>query len=34
LATDRCRTERPLMRQVGPGHLAACHLRDGPVVPE
>ncbi len=31
-AEARCRTERPLMRQVGGGHLAACHLREGPVV--
>jgi peptide/nickel transport system ATP-binding protein len=29
---DRCRTEMPVMRQVGPGHLAACHLREGPPV--
>jgi peptide/nickel transport system ATP-binding protein len=25
----RCRVETPAMRQVGPGHIAACHLRDG-----
>ncbi len=31
-AEARCKSERPLMRQVGAGHLAACHLRDGPVV--
>ena len=25
----RCRVETPLMREVAPGHIAACHLRDG-----
>jgi peptide/nickel transport system ATP-binding protein len=25
-AFDRCRTEEPRLRPVGPGHLAACHL--------
>jgi peptide/nickel transport system ATP-binding protein len=25
LAVDRCRTEAPPLRPVGPGHLAACH---------
>src|SRR5262249_60697847 len=25
LAVDRCRTEVPLLRPVGPGRLAACH---------
>ncbi len=25
-AFDRCRTEEPVPRQVGPGHIAACHL--------
>ena len=30
-AFDRCKAERPAMREVGPGHFAACHLRDGPV---
>ena len=29
-----CRTERPPMREVAPGHRAACHLRAGPVVEE
>jgi oligopeptide transport system ATP-binding protein len=24
----RCRTEAPLLREVGSGHLAACHLND------
>ncbi|HKO66987.1 MAG TPA: oligopeptide/dipeptide ABC transporter ATP-binding protein, partial [Burkholderiaceae bacterium] len=28
---DRCRIEEPLMREVRPGHWAACHLRE-PVV--
>jgi len=26
LAFDRCRVERPVLRVVGPGHTAACHL--------
>ncbi|WP_026873678.1 ABC transporter ATP-binding protein [Inquilinus limosus] len=26
MATDRCRTERPALRPVAPGHQAACHL--------
>ena len=26
-AVDRCRTEVPALREVEPGHLAACHLR-------
>ncbi len=30
-AEARCRSEQPLMRQVGHGHLAACHLHQGPV---
>jgi peptide/nickel transport system ATP-binding protein len=28
-AEARCRIETPLMREVAPGHVAACHLRDG-----
>ena len=28
-AEARCRTEVPLMREVQPGHFAACHLRPG-----
>ena len=32
VAEARCRTERPLMREVAPGHIAACHLRPGRVV--
>jgi oligopeptide/dipeptide ABC transporter ATP-binding protein len=31
-AEPRCRVETPLMREVAPGHLAACHLRHGPAV--
>jgi peptide/nickel transport system ATP-binding protein len=27
-AFDRCRVEEPKLREVLPGHLAACHLRD------
>jgi peptide/nickel transport system ATP-binding protein len=28
-AVGRCRSETPAMRRTGPGHLAACHLREG-----
>ena len=28
-AFDRCRAEEPLLKEVLPGHFAACHLRDG-----
>ena len=28
-AFDRCRTEVPAMKEVAPGHFAACHLREG-----
>jgi oligopeptide/dipeptide ABC transporter ATP-binding protein len=31
-AEARCRTETPPMREVGPGHFAACHLRSGRAV--
>jgi oligopeptide/dipeptide ABC transporter ATP-binding protein len=31
-AEQRCRVETPLMREVAPGHIAACHLRNGPAV--
>jgi oligopeptide/dipeptide ABC transporter ATP-binding protein len=31
-AEARCRVEAPQMREVAPGHYAACHLRDGKVV--
>lgn len=27
-ATDRCRKEMPLLRQVAPGHFCACHLEE------
>src|SRR5947208_15821208 len=27
-AFDRCRVEEPLLKEVMPGHFAACHLRD------
>ncbi len=30
-AFDRCKAERPAMRETKPGHFAACHLRDGPI---
>ena len=26
VAEARCRTEKPVLREVGPGHFAACHL--------
>ncbi len=29
-AFDRCSVEEPKMREVTPGHLAACHLREAP----
>ena len=28
-ATDRCRKEMPMLRQVAPGHFCACHLEEG-----
>jgi oligopeptide/dipeptide ABC transporter ATP-binding protein len=28
-AEARCRTEVPAMKQIAPGHFAACHLREG-----
>ena len=28
---DRCRTEPPPLREVGPGHLAACHFAEDPM---
>ncbi len=31
LAIDRCRVEVPVMKEVAPGHFAACHLREGRV---
>ena len=30
-AFDRCRVEEPLLKEVMPGHFAACHLRDAQV---
>jgi ABC-type antimicrobial peptide transport system ATPase subunit len=27
-AHDRCKAEEPALREVEPGHLAACHLND------
>ncbi|UYN95400.1 MAG: dipeptide ABC transporter ATP-binding protein [Enhydrobacter sp.] len=30
-AMPRCRREAPALREVAPGHLAACHLHDGGV---
>ncbi|HOB87830.1 MAG TPA: ABC transporter ATP-binding protein [Bacillota bacterium] len=29
LAGERCREEKPLLREVSPGHLVACHLAEG-----
>ena len=29
LAFDRCRIDVPAMKEVAPGHFAACHLREG-----
>ncbi len=31
-AIERCRIETPLLRRVGTGHLAACHLAGGEIV--
>ena len=31
-AEARCRTEVPVMKEVVPGHFAACHLREGKTV--
>ncbi|WP_315831686.1 ABC transporter ATP-binding protein [Bradyrhizobium prioriisuperbiae] len=30
LAFDRCRIEKPKLREIAPGHRAACHLHDTP----
>jgi peptide/nickel transport system ATP-binding protein len=27
-ATQRCRTDAPALREIAPGHIAACHLND------
>ncbi|MCV2219111.1 ABC transporter ATP-binding protein [Thauera sp. Sel9] len=32
-AFARCREERPVLREISPGHRAACHLHDGPSAP-
>jgi oligopeptide/dipeptide ABC transporter ATP-binding protein len=32
LAVERCRVETPPMKEVAPGHFAACHFRDGTLV--
>ena len=29
LAFDRCRIERPALKEIAPGHRSACHLNDG-----
>jgi oligopeptide/dipeptide ABC transporter ATP-binding protein len=28
-AMERCKLERPVLREVAPGHISACHLNDG-----
>jgi len=28
MAMDRCRVERPLLKEIAPGHKSACHLND------
>ena len=28
-ASARCREERPVLREIAPGRLSACHLNDG-----
>jgi oligopeptide/dipeptide ABC transporter ATP-binding protein len=28
IAIDRCKTEEPPLREITPGHFAACHLSD------
>ncbi len=30
-AFERCRAEKPELREIAPGHLAACHLHETPV---
>ena len=27
-AMERCKVERPVLRQIGAGHRSACHLND------
>lgn len=34
LAVDRCRTERPTSRAIGPGRLVACHFAETLAAPE
>jgi oligopeptide/dipeptide ABC transporter ATP-binding protein len=29
-AFERCRIERPALREIAPGHVSACHLNDAP----
>ena len=29
-AFERCRAEKPMLREIAPGHLAACHLHEVP----
>jgi oligopeptide/dipeptide ABC transporter ATP-binding protein len=29
-AFERCRIERPVLREIAPGHVSACHLNDAP----
>ncbi|KUL97156.1 peptide ABC transporter ATP-binding protein [Bosea sp. WAO] len=31
MAGPRCKAERPVLKQIAPGHVAACHLHDGGV---
>ena len=33
IAVDRCRTDRPAVRDLGGGHLAACHLAGNGAIP-
>ncbi|MFR4781615.1 MAG: oligopeptide/dipeptide ABC transporter ATP-binding protein [Pilosibacter sp.] len=28
-ATDRCRSEEPVLREIEPNHFVACHLTEG-----
>jgi peptide/nickel transport system ATP-binding protein len=27
-ATERCRTEQPVLKEIAPGRISACHLND------
>jgi peptide/nickel transport system ATP-binding protein len=31
MAGPRCKTERPMLREIAPGHVSACHLNEGGV---